>query len=141
MNSFAIAKQNDATESAAHCLASVASHFGKVLTAESFTRLTKEKNSVSMLEIVEASKEIGLEAEGYKVPLDCWNQLGFPIILNVISEATLQSTYVVCFAEADNLPVIANPETGKISTISLGALNEVWLSRTCIGFNEQAEDE
>jgi ATP-binding cassette, subfamily C, bacteriocin exporter len=126
---FPVVLQQSSSDCGVACLASVIAHFGGEESLERLRELSGTAiQGTTVLGLMEASKVLGLEADGYKVDgLSRLDELVDPAILHVIMDQKY-SHYLVCYGKDSNGYHLMDPAVGK-RIYSENELDEIWKSR------------
>jgi ATP-binding cassette, subfamily C, bacteriocin exporter len=126
---FPIVLQQSSSDCGVACLAAVIGYFGGEESLERLRELSGTAiQGTTVLGLMEASKVLGLEADGYKVDgLFRLDELEAPAILHVIMDQKY-SHYMVCYGKDAKGYHLMDPAVGK-RIYSENELDEIWKSR------------
>ncbi len=124
--------QHDSSDCGAACLVSVIRFFGGNSTIEKIRKLSGTSQSgTSLLGLYQAANQSGLDATGFEASIDEIIDYDNVLILHITNDEGLEH-YVISFGfEADSF-IVWDPSKGLV-LMSKAKLEEIWLSRKCLG--------
>jgi ABC-type bacteriocin/lantibiotic exporter with double-glycine peptidase domain len=127
--------QQDQSDCGVACLLSVIRFHGGDNTLENLRKISgTSKQGTSMLGLLQAAKQLGLEAEGIEAEnIENLGLLDQPTLLHVIVENNL-AHYVVYYptSEIDNDHILLGDPAKGIIEITKEQLNSIWQSKTLL---------
>lgn len=113
------------------CLLSIIRYFGGDQKLEKLRELSgTSRQGTTVLGLVQAAPQLGLEAKGLKGNLDYLKKIQMPVILHVIIDNRLQH-YVICYAFKQGKFILGDPAKG-IREYTPEDLEKIWQSQALI---------
>ena len=133
-------RQHDEQDCGATCLSMIATHYGLIYPIQKYRELTKtDRNGCNIYGIIDAAKNIGLDAEALSgtpqnfLQLIEQNELKFPLIAHIVTEETFLH-FVVIEKYCNRQFVVLDPAKGRLK-ISAKDFFKIW-SGYIITFNK-----
>lgn len=109
------------------CLSTISKFHGGEVSQESLREISGTTSTgTTLLGLIHAGKEIGLEAKGFEAEIKHLKEQENPVILHVILDK-VREHYVVCFGHDGKKFLISDPAKG-IQSLDENQLREIWQS-------------
>ena len=110
------------------CLSTLSRFHGGNVSQEKLRDISGTTTSgTTLLGLIQAAKEIGLEAKGFEAELTHLREQESPVILHVVIDK-VREHYVVCFGHQEGVYWVSDPGSG-IKAWDEASLLEVWKSK------------
>jgi ATP-binding cassette subfamily B protein len=110
------------------CLSTLSRFYGGEVSQEKLRDISGTTTSgTTLLGLIQAAKEIGLEAKGFEAKLTHLREQETPVILHVVMDK-VREHYVVCFGYQEGVYWVSDPGSG-IKAWDEASLLEVWKSK------------
>ena len=127
----AFIRQRDQSDCGVACLASILKYYEANVSLEKLRELSGTgKSGSTLLGLMQASKEIGLDAEGFEAEIQHLKTLEHIAILHVVIDRKMQH-YVVLFGYNNEMFQIFDPAKGFLRMTEEG-LSKIWQSKTLL---------
>ena len=129
--------QHDSSDCGVACLVSIINFYGGSVTNENIRRLSGTTQSgTTMLGLLQAAKQNGLDASGYEASVSEIINFDGVLIMHIVTNTNLEH-YIVNFGYENERFIIWDPSKG-IELISKEELEEIWISKKCLGLKTTA---
>jgi ATP-binding cassette subfamily B protein len=116
------------------CLSTLSKFHGGEVSQEKLRDISGTTTSgTTLLGLIQAAKEIGMEAKGFEAELSHLKEQEAPVILHVILDK-VREHYVVCFGHWEGKFLVSDPGSG-IKAWDENTLLEVWKSKILLQVN------
>ncbi|WP_037326721.1 peptidase domain-containing ABC transporter, partial [Runella zeae] len=126
--------QREESDCGAVCLLSVLRSFGGNATLTKIRNLSGTSSTgTTLLGLFQASKKLGLEAQGFETDIAHLKQISSPAILHILKSGHLLH-FVICYGydTAQDAFIVSDPAESRISYIPAHDLDTLWQSKTLL---------
>jgi ATP-binding cassette subfamily B protein len=124
-------RQHDLSDCGVACLSTLARFYEGDVRLEKLRELSgTSKQGTTLLGMLQAARQIGLDAEAFEADIPNLQKLESPSILHVVIDNRLQH-YVICYGYQDGKFLISDPAKG-VSEYSVEELEKIWQSKALL---------